>query len=651
MGEGLPIDMAAGRRHHLAMNNIAIGIGGRLLGGRRLRGSVGVVCRGGWFGGWAGVWWMVVGLAISGCASAQEAVVAEDGLSAYRIIVPEKATAAESYAAGELQTYLAEVSGVKLPVIGEGKAGRGPAFYIGKCEGVDKDLRLEAAGLGADGVLIKSVGRDFVLLGKDDRGQVYASYVFLERYCGCRFLSPDCTVCPKRSKLVLPRIEYSYSPPFVYRDELYHDVSDWRFSARLKLNGANIWQCLGQAVPDTQGRFSGVLIWPFVHTAAAIVPGNVYFAKHPEYYSLVGGKRICEAISGQLCFTNPDVIEIAKAQALKWIEQTPHLTAVDISQNDAWPGRWGACECEACMAVVKEEGAQHGTILRLVNAVADAVKAKYPEKYVETIAYQYSIGAPKLTKPRDNVIIRLCHHACYFHGIGDEELSKPYRAAIEEWRKIARSVWVWHYGVNFWDYLAPNPNLNSLTDDIRYYAAHGVNGVMLQGNLQGSGSELSELRQYLTAQLLWDPTQDAMRVRSEFCQGYYGPVADDAMAFLSLMDEWGKQIQVHIPMNGWRPNEITPPEFVARGLAILDRAWGRTEDPAIRNRVEKLMVPLWHMQLSWPERYGLKLEDGAALLGRFRKAIEVNRITASSEGGPSAGLLAAYEQRYGAKKP
>lgn len=33
-----------------------------------------------------------------------------------------------------------------------------------------------------------------------------------------------------------------------------------------------------------------MLIWPFVHTAAALVPGNQYFATHPEYYSLVGGK-------------------------------------------------------------------------------------------------------------------------------------------------------------------------------------------------------------------------------------------------------------------------------------------------------------------------------------------------------------------------
>ncbi len=599
---------------------------------------------------WAVGLCVAITLAAPMCAPAKDVVVAKNNESAYRIVTPDKASPAETYAASELQTYLAEVTGVKLPVLAESKAGRGRAFYIGKCKRAGKSLQAQAANLGTDGMLIQSVGKDFILLGKDDRGQVYAPYVFLERFCGCRFLASDCTVTPRRTTLTLPKIDYRYSPPFVYRDELYHDVSDWRFAARLKLNGGNIWQCLGQAVPDTQGRFTGVLIWPFVHTAAAIVPGNKYFATHPEYFSLVGGKRICEAISGQLCFTHPDVVAIAKTQALQWIEQTPNLTAVDISQNDAWPGRWGACECDACMAVVKAEGAQHGTILRLVNAVADVVKAKYPDKYVETIAYQYSIGAPKLTKPRDNVIIRLCHHACYFHGMGDEELSKPYRAAIDDWRKIARSIWVWHYGVNFWDYLAPNPNLNALVDDIRYYAAHGVNGAMLQGNLQGSGSELSEFRQYLVAQLLWDPAQDPMRLRSEFCQGYYGPVSGDVMTFLSLMDDFGKGIQAHIPMNGWRPQEITPADFVAKGLSILNRAYDRTKDRVIRNRIEKLLVPLWHLQLSWPDQYGLNAQDAPALLARFKQALETNRITFSSEGGASAGLLAEYDKRYGVKK-
>jgi len=140
-------------------------------------------------------------------------------------------------------------------------------------------------------------------------------------------------------------------------------------------------------------------------------------------------------------------------------------------------------------------------------------------------------------------------------------------------------------------------------------------------------------------------------LRSEFCESCYGPVSGEVMAFLSLMDEFGKEIKAHIPMNGWRPQEITPPDFIAKGLVILNRACGRTEEPVVRNRVEKLLVPLWQLQLSWPDQYALRAEDAPALLARFKKALETSRITFSSEGGPSARLLAEYDKRYGVKTP
>jgi IMP dehydrogenase len=41
-----------------------------------------------------------------------------------------------------------------------------------------------------------------------------------------------------------------------------------------------------------------------------------------------------------------------------------------------------------------------------------------------------------------------------------------------------------------------------------------------------------------------------------------------------------------------------------------------------KHRVEKLLVPLWHMQLSWPDKYALRAQDAPALLARFKKAGE-----------------------------
>jgi hypothetical protein len=138
-----------------------------------------------------------------------------------------------------------------------------------------------------------------------------------------------------------------------------------------------------------------------------------------------------------------------------------------------------------------------------------------------------------------------------------------------------------------------------------------------------------------------------MKLRREFCSGYYGPVAKDALEFLAMMDEWGRTTKFHIPMNGWRPEEVTPPEFVANGLQVLNKAYGKVKGTVYGERVEKLLLPLWYMQLSWPDRYALGAE-GKALTARTRRVMEKIGFTTISE-GPANGeaWLKDMEAKYG----
>ena len=53
-------------------------------------------------------------------------------------------------------------------------------------------------------------------------------------------------------------------------------------------------------------------------------------------------------------------------------------------------------------------GVGGGPLLDFVNFLADGIKDKYPEVYIDTLAYQYTQKAPKTIRPRDNVIVRLC---------------------------------------------------------------------------------------------------------------------------------------------------------------------------------------------------------------------------------------------------
>jgi hypothetical protein len=601
-------------------------------------------------------------------ASSRDLPLADHGRSDVQIVVPRERTAALEASARELAKWLATITGATLPVVAEDSAKRDdtksgasksddtkagaptlarPTIQFGPtAKALASGLVDEARALGEDGVLLRSIGGDLVLLGGGERGQRYVVYELLERFLDCRFLTRDCSVAPKRETLVLPPIDRRYAPPFAYREVLAFELSDGELAARLRLNGGNTNQCVGRQ--NGAGEVvPGVVICPFVHSAESMVPSSKYAATHPEYFGLVNGARHAAPIGGQLCYTNPDVLKLCTEWVDDWFTKHPEITIVDVSQNDASPGASGACECEQCAAIVREDGSQHGPILRFVNALAAAVAKNHPGRQLETLAYQHTLPAPKVTKPRDDVVIRLCQHACYFHGIDCLSFGAEYRQALADWRRVAKHVDVWHYGVNFWSYLAPNPNLAALASDLKRYARDGVDGVMVQCDLQSPG-ELSDLRAYLCAQLTWDPTRDPLAVRRDFCAGCFGPASDDVLEFLSQMDRWGAAAPQHIPMNGWNPPGVTPPDFVSSGLATLEKGLAKTTDPAQRNRVEKLLLPLWYMQLAWPDKYGLAKKDGAALLARFERVLDANGITTLSEGAPNAGaFLGQMRKVYG----
>ncbi len=559
-------------------------------------------------------------------------VLASAGHSAYAIVVPDAPSPVEQYAAQELQHFLREMSGVTLPVVAE-SGYASPGLFLGATRrGRQVVPRRELRDLEEDGVILRAAGQDLVLTGQGTRGPLYAVYELVERFLGVRFLARDCTVVPRRTTVRLTALDHRYAPPFMYRETLYFDSFPREIAARQRLNGP--W-C--QADSSTGGK---MVFYPYVHSFSQLVPPAEFYDTHPEYFSLVGGQRTKEIIHGQLCLTNPDVLRIATERVLQWAREHPEATILDVSQNDGN----GACECENCMAVVNEEGSQHGPIMRFVNAIAAEVARKYPDRWVETLAYAYATKPGAITRPLPNVIIRLCHAGCYFHGFEACGLGANLSAYLQEWQQRTRRIFIWHYTTNFAHYLAPNPNLLGLAKDIKYYAAHGVNGLMVQGNYQGPGGELAELRQYLAAQLMWDPTRDPMALRQEFCRGYYGRAADDVLTYLALADREAERPDVHA-FAAWDPQTTTRPEFVAEALAVLARARDSAGTAEARSRVEKALLPLWYMQLAFPDRYGLASTDAPALLEEFARVVEANAVTYSCEGGDIRAWIEGVRER------
>lgn len=88
------------------------------------------------------------------------------------------------------------------------------------------------------------------------------------------------------------------------------------------------------------------------------LPTDPWFKLHPEWFSLVDGRRTAD--SAQLCLTNPElrawmadrlVAYIEEARAAAAAAGTPPPDVFSVSQND-WGG---ACQCEACQAIARAE--------------------------------------------------------------------------------------------------------------------------------------------------------------------------------------------------------------------------------------------------------------------------------------------------------
>lgn len=264
---------------------------------------------------------------------------------------------------------------------------------------------------------------------------------------------------------------------------------------------------------------------------------------HPEYFSLVDGKRLKE--QSQLCCTNEEVIRLVTEGVLKVFREHPEADLVSVSQND-W---YNSCECPKCVALSEAEGTRMAPVLALVNRVAEAVEKEFPGKSVETLAYQWTRKAPKTMRPRPNVVIRLCTiECCFSHPLRSCESprNQAFASDLRDWAKVADRLWIWNYNTSFAHYFIPFPDLRSRADNVRFFVENHVRGIFQQDIYSTGQGELSELSGYLNAKLLWNPQYDPNIAIDEFLEGVYGPASKPIREYIDMLHDRVEQENIHI---------------------------------------------------------------------------------------------------------
>lgn len=449
-------------------------------------------------------------------------VIADNGITDYRIVISAAATATENTAAETLADYLTEISSAAFEIVTDAAAPSEREIVVGATSR-DAAVQIERSGMDADAVRILTNGKTLFLTGGGERGTLYAVYTFLEDWLGCRWFTHELTVVPKQQTVRIPEIDYFYEPCFKLRQTY------WIFStmypdycAAHKLHGVMAY------LPENMGGGRYEMAVSGVHTLQQFITPQM-FETNPEYFGCdESGAR---SPYRQPCLQNEEVFRLAVNRAKNYF--SGEHVILSVSQNDGMD----FCRCDKCKAFIAAHGnTDAAAVLDFVNRVAAEVQKDYLDARLETLAYQNSQTPPTGLSVAENVVIRLCPiSACPLHALDDPKCPANARlsADLAGWAALTDQIYIWDYSTNFQYYYALYPNITSLQARYQYYKANNVVSVFDHGcgEVLVSG-ELHELRTYLVCKLLWDPDTDIERHISEFCAAYYGEAAEDVIAFV-----------------------------------------------------------------------------------------------------------------------
>ena len=563
----------------------------------------------------------------------KDLTLADNGKSSYSIVTGPDATTMDEKAAAELQKWLREMTGAKLPIVADGEPikdksriisiGQTMALKAAQLPAANEDLDDEGYGIGVK-------GENLYLWGGRTRGVINSVFALLEEDLGCRWYTDEHVMIPKRKTLIFGPVVRTYKPALKLRDPLWLAARDADWSLRNRTNAP--WA----KVPEEWGGrvdYDGM----FVHTFHKLLPPGEYFDEHPEYYEVdSSGNRNTH----QLCTTNPDVVRLVKEKVRAVLKESPHTEIISVSKTDG-QGHW--CHCESCKPMDDAEESHMASILYLVNAVAEDIEKDYPQVTISTLAYGETLPVPKTMRPRNNVCIRLCNDevGSWLRPFAPARIC-DFAPLLEAWSAVHDRMYIWDYNVNFSHYLAPMPNMQVTADNIQFFVENNAEGVMPQANYQSSGNEREWLRCWVSAKLLWDPSSDVFELMDDFIWGHYGKAAPAVAEYNKLLYDQGQKYKEELSgpylaklgYDGIRygiDHPFLSKEFLAKATELYDRAEGLAENEQVLHRVQMDRLAIMYVKLMrGPEFVGQEYGD---VLNRFEKIARRIGLTHLREGG------------------
>lgn len=542
-------------------------------------------------------------------ATAAESFLVKDGRPQAEIVIAEKPARAVKIAASDLQLYVEKISGAKLPIVTTPAGGDVVEIYLGKSPHTDKlgitdaDLKHGAFRMtsGARHLVLFGRDRDFVpsepwprfakdndrvlkewdamtgehwgmdlnltqlykqqnkeldVWEQDERGSLNAVHEFL-RSLGVRWYLPGeiGEIVPKHASIPLPVVDKTVHPDFPLR---YPYQYGKRFSGKSE---ETLWQLrlgLNQA-PDLIGQGYVAHGTNNVHMRPEVMK------THPEYYTLVNGKRDM-ADRGKPCLSSPGLLE----QNVKYVRamfDKMDMPVVSVMPAD---GYTAMCECELCKGKETPERGGFGRFSdygwAYMNGVAKELMKTHPDRKIICMAYG-ATGLPplKIEKLSPNIIVCVAQSRSSF-----QEKEK------REWIDDLRRDWLAKIPAGgaqlcCYDYYL-HPREERAFAFIPVYFPHAIAEDLrsLKGKSIGDYIEVyrakdldtfgvNALNLYVTTRLWWDSSLDVDAMINEYCADMYGPAQEEMKTFIAHSE------------SAWM-DMLSSPDSITQTFALLAKA-------------------------------------------------------------------------------
>lgn len=493
-----------------------------------------------------------------------DTVMAQNGETDYKIVVPAAASDCVLYAASELKRYFTRSTGAQMEiVVDNGTALDENAKYVSLGDTtMAGGLTVTKAEVNLDGYKIARRGNTILIKAYEDRGVMYGVYEFLHRGFGYECYAVDEIALDVKPTAYLPDLDFTdalsfegrfLDGPLDYNQEL---------QAKLRMKDMGLSSRYGGSATD---EWMGMHCESFLHIVD-YADYEAYYAEHYpdvakedyryEWFSNASGSRL------QWCLTNSVLLDVATENLKKIITEHPEGIYVNIAEEDMGV----MCNCErtgesffglSCKDSRTKYGVS-GTLIRFVNELIKRIEPwreqNYPDrdlKYV-TFVYHQSINAPvkeqkengkyvpidETVVPHEKLYVRYAPiQRCYYHNLLDKtcSINKRYAENYEKWTDLTDRLMTWEYRTNYSAYYQFFDNFGTMQDEtIRYYE-DGVVNMMLQYTTGSGLASMSDLNVYLNSKILWNVYADQEKLIDDFMNAFYKTGAPYVKEYLNLM--------------------------------------------------------------------------------------------------------------------